>query len=86
MQQTRRGGTDLRGVLCTALIPLCVPHLDAIPESSPSCKAPQFKDCGTFPRIVALSKAPQYGSCTDTEANHKSVAHFLSKSGAQMLN
>ena len=32
------------------LIPLCVPHFDAIPESVPSCNAPHFsKDCCVFP-------------------------------------
>ena len=50
----RRGGTDYRGVLCAALIPLCAPHFDAIPESALSCKAPQFLDCGAFPRIATL--------------------------------
>ena len=54
MQQMCRGGTDWRGVPCAMLIPLCAPHFHAIPESVPSCKAPQSKDCGAFPRIAAL--------------------------------
>ena len=36
------------------------------------------QNCGT-------QKAPQYVSRTNPEANHKSVARFLSKSGAQIF-
>ena len=36
---------------CAVLIPLCVPHFDAIPERVPSYKAPQSL---AFPRIVAV--------------------------------
>ena len=42
MQQTVHRGTDQRGVPCAALIPLCVPHFDAIPESVPSWIAVLF--------------------------------------------
>ena len=33
MQQTCHNGTDLHGISCAALIPLCALHFDAIPES-----------------------------------------------------
>ena len=49
VQQTRHGDTDWRGVLCTALIPLCPTHFRAIPESVPSCKVPQSWIAELFP-------------------------------------
>ena len=78
---------------------LCVAHFDAIPESASSSKAPQFKDCGAFPvkmwrvslncgalaKIAACRKSAVIRSRADPEANHKSAAHFLPKSGAQIF-
>ena len=61
-------------------------------RSAPSCKAPQFKDCGAVPFAVKMQCSPNYGafgkncrnlypgaSNTNPEGNHKSVAHFLIK-------
>ena len=69
----------------TALISVTyrAPHFDAIPESAPSCKAPQSLDCGTFPvkmqRVLpncgAFGKKccnTAFHTCrTNPEANHK---------------
>ena len=58
---------------------------DAIPESAPSCKAPQSRE--NVARFAELrhvgknnvwQKASQYAFRTNPEANLKSEAHFLS--------
>ena len=56
MQQMRRDGTDMRGVPCTALIPLCVPHFHPIPESVLSCQVPQSKDFHKKTRYVSSNR------------------------------
>ena len=33
---------------CAAFLAPCAPHFDTIPERAPSCKASQYKGCGTF--------------------------------------
>ena len=61
-----RRSTDQRGVPCTALIPLCAPYFDVIPESAPSCKAPQSLDCYIYKDCSCFSpscKAPQSLDC-----------------------
>ena len=79
--------TDKRDVPSAVLIyPSVYADFDTIPESAPSCKVPQSKDCGTSRENAARSKkAPRYASRPNPEANYKSVAHFLSKSGALIL-
>ena len=79
---------------------LCVCCTLTLSLKVPSCKIPQSLDCRRFSRENAArfaesrrvgknrgvwQKAPQYTSRTNPEANYKSAAHFLSKSGAQFF-
>ena len=90
-QWHRLARCTVRRAPCAALSLLCAPYFDAILESVPSCKAPQFLDCGAFP-VKMWHLLPNCGTFgkkhrntifhtrrTNPEANNKSVARFLIK-------